>query len=103
MPRTGLEPARLSALAPETSASTIPPPGPVCLPLREPAEYPLIRLQGLFERLSGAKLRLFSERCKFFKRFLQYFGEFSQKQWARTAKMRGMGRSVPYPASGYTH
>ena len=27
MPRTGLEPARLSALAPETSASTIPPPG----------------------------------------------------------------------------
>ena len=27
MPRTGLEPARLSTLAPETSASTIPPPG----------------------------------------------------------------------------
>ena len=27
MPRTGLEPARLSPLAPETSASTIPPPG----------------------------------------------------------------------------
>ena len=27
MPRTGVEPARLSALAPETSASTIPPPG----------------------------------------------------------------------------
>ena len=27
MPRTGLEPARLAALAPETSASTIPPPG----------------------------------------------------------------------------
>ena len=27
VPRTGLEPARLSALAPETSASTIPPPG----------------------------------------------------------------------------
>ena len=30
MPRTGLEPARLAALAPETSASTIPPPGLVC-------------------------------------------------------------------------
>ena len=27
VPKTGLEPARLSALAPETSASTIPPPG----------------------------------------------------------------------------
>ena len=27
MPRTGLEPARLAALVPETSASTIPPPG----------------------------------------------------------------------------
>ena len=27
VPRTGLEPARLSPLAPETSASTIPPPG----------------------------------------------------------------------------
>ena|GEM_PF-1018053 len=27
VPRTGLEPARLSTLAPETSASTIPPPG----------------------------------------------------------------------------
>ena len=27
MPRTGVEPARLAALAPETSASTIPPPG----------------------------------------------------------------------------
>ena len=27
MPRTGLEPARLSARAPETRASTIPPPG----------------------------------------------------------------------------
>ena len=27
VPRTGVEPARLSALAPETSASTIPPPG----------------------------------------------------------------------------
>ena len=27
VPRTGLEPARLAALAPETSASTIPPPG----------------------------------------------------------------------------
>ena len=31
VPRTGLEPARLSALAPETSASTIPPPGQVPL------------------------------------------------------------------------
>lgn len=30
VPRTGLEPARLSALAPETSASTIPPPGLLC-------------------------------------------------------------------------
>ena len=30
VPRTGLEPARLSPLAPETSASTIPPPGLVC-------------------------------------------------------------------------
>ena len=30
VPRTGLEPARLAALAPETSASTIPPPGPLC-------------------------------------------------------------------------
>ena len=29
VPRTGLEPARLAALAPETSASTIPPPGPI--------------------------------------------------------------------------
>ena len=28
VPRTGLEPARLSARAPETRASTIPPPGP---------------------------------------------------------------------------
>lgn len=27
VPGTGLEPARLAALAPETSASTIPPPG----------------------------------------------------------------------------
>ena len=27
VPRTGVEPARLAALAPETSASTIPPPG----------------------------------------------------------------------------
>ena len=31
VPRTGLEPARLAALAPETSASTIPPPGLLCL------------------------------------------------------------------------
>ena len=31
VPRTGLEPARLAALAPETSASTIPPPGPMRL------------------------------------------------------------------------
>ncbi len=31
VPRTGLEPARLAALAPETSASTIPPPGHVSL------------------------------------------------------------------------
>ena len=30
VPRTGLEPARLAALAPETSASTIPPPGQIC-------------------------------------------------------------------------
>ena len=29
VPRTGLEPARLSTLAPETSASTIPPPGQI--------------------------------------------------------------------------
>ena len=31
VPRTGLEPARLSTLAPETSASTIPPPGQLLL------------------------------------------------------------------------
>ena len=31
VPRTGLEPARLAALAPETSASTIPPPGLLCV------------------------------------------------------------------------
>ncbi len=29
VPRIGVEPTRLAALAPETSASTIPPPGPV--------------------------------------------------------------------------
>ena len=37
MPRTGLEPARLSTLAPETSASTIPPPGQIthiCIVIR---------------------------------------------------------------------
>ena len=42
VPRTGLEPARLAALAPETSASTIPPPGLVIY----------------------AKLRIFGESCK---------------------------------------
>ena len=32
VPRTGLEPARLAALAPDTSASTIPPPGLLPMP-----------------------------------------------------------------------
>ncbi len=49
MPRTGLEPARLAALAPETSASTIPPP-------------------GLFH-IFGAKISVFSEPCKLLCRF----------------------------------
>ena len=31
VPRIGVEPTRLAALAPETSASTIPPPGPVVI------------------------------------------------------------------------
>ena len=46
MPRTGLEPARLAALAPETSASTIPPP-------------------GLFHWVGGAKVSIFSLLVKF--------------------------------------
>ena len=43
VPRTGLEPARLAALAPETSASTIPPPG-------------LLRLQSYMFFLNYARL-----------------------------------------------
>ena len=51
VPRTGLEPARLSALAPETSASTIPPPG---------------HRFGF----ASAKVALFSEMTNFFYAFL---------------------------------
>ena len=54
MPKTGLEPARLSALAPETSASTIPPLGQV-----SPKHY----LCLLFV---DAKLYIFIDLCKFF-------------------------------------
>ena len=58
VPRTGLEPARLSALAPETSASTIPPPGHRC-------HYGLC-----MEPFAVAKLRKFFYLCKFFRVFL---------------------------------
>ena len=44
VPRTGLEPARLSTLAPETSASTIPPPGLSHQPISAFAEAKLLRL-----------------------------------------------------------
>ena len=54
VPRTGLEPARLAALAPETSASTIPPPGPVL-------------------SLVSAKLGIIFEMCKFFEENLSFF------------------------------
>ena len=55
MPRTGLEPARLSTLAPETSASTIPPPG-----------------------LAGAKLGDFFGLCKFLRGFFVSGAFFSR-------------------------
>ena len=54
VPRTGLEPARLAALAPETSASTIPPPG-----------------------LAGAKLGLFCGSCKLLLYYFLFIGGFS--------------------------
>ena len=44
VPRTGLEPARLAARAPETRASTIPPPG------REKRDSMLRHLEPRFER-----------------------------------------------------
>ena len=79
VPRTGLEPARLSTLAPETSASTIPPPG-----LGEDiwSVAPIVFYVGLWhsgyivrERLGmpdrcqfgGAKVGGFVELSKFFK------------------------------------
>ena len=56
VPRTGLEPARLAALAPETSASTIPPPGLLCF--------------------CAAKLRINFGICAMFWRFFSnYFSE----------------------------
>lgn len=62
VPRTGLEPARLAALAPETSASTIPPPG---------------HLAVGYYRNSGAKLYIFFDLARgagdFFD-FLFFFG-----------------------------
>ena len=42
VPRTGVEPARLAALAPETSASTIPPPG-LFPRVKAPLHYSLYR------------------------------------------------------------
>ena len=76
VPRTGLEPARLSTLAPETSASTIPPPGHFRVLLyraeneartRDPNlgkvvlyQLSYFRVCRLCRRLTGAKVRKFS-------------------------------------------
>ena len=46
MPRTGLEPARLSARAPETRASTIPPPGQQSLFHRACAKRIFVRAEN---------------------------------------------------------
>ncbi len=59
VPRTGLEPARLSALAPETSASTIPPPGH-CVASGRSGQL----------GFAVAKLGIFFVVCKFFRIFL---------------------------------
>ena len=61
VPRTGLEPARLSPLAPETSASTIPPPGPLSK-----------AFLMLFRRIATAKVVLFRKLTKLFRRFFQF-------------------------------
>ena len=60
VPRTGLEPARLAALAPETSASTIPPPG-----------------QGEMFRFLFAKIVVFVGVGKFFCAFFDYPSYFN--------------------------
>ena len=60
VPRTGLEPARLTALAPETSASTIPPPG-----------------QGEMFRFLFAKIVVFVGVGKFFCAFFDYPSYFN--------------------------
>ncbi len=62
VPRTGLEPARLAALAPETSASTIPPPG---LAFR----YWLGGKLPLLPK-SDAKLLFFFEPCNRWEKFV---------------------------------
>ena len=72
MPRTGLEPARLAALAPETSASTIPPPGHFVGVSREGSIFParLPEVSGMMAGFLGAKIRGFGEICKGFNTFL---------------------------------
>lgn len=67
VPRTGLEPARLSALAPETSASTIPPPGLVSLPSAADS-----LVGGRFWRLRGQSYEFFFV-YKCFWSFFYYF------------------------------
>ena len=56
VPRTGVEPARLAALAPETSASTIPPPGlsPQSKPRCTTPSIAADSLQGAYNTTSHA-------------------------------------------------
>ncbi len=59
VPRTGLEPARLSARAPETRASTIPPPGHRVLVVQSYERF--LEMQNF--------CRLFSGGCGFLSNF----------------------------------
>ena len=70
VPRTGLEPARLSALAPETSASTIPPPG----------HYVASGRSGQLG-FAVAKLGVFFVVCKFFRIFFDVWDYFFCCLW----------------------
>ena len=81
VPRTGLEPARLAALAPETSASTIPPPGQGVAP---PFRSGSLSLQALHAGFPGFAVQSYETffnyhtfLCSFFLIFVINFSGLS--------------------------
>lgn len=70
MPRTGLEPARLAARAPETRASTIPPPGLDDLIRADVKGRVQEASAAEIFAFSDAKVGTFFETCKFLACFL---------------------------------